>query len=479
MIIKTFTFIVLSAILISCSSNQENSQERIYIAMNEVKDVMTNLKPLNTKFEISANEESIINGEEGTVIYIPANSFVFEDGTKPKGEIEIELKECYTNASIIGQGLHTNSQGSILASAGMIYIAAKADGKNLEIRDGGALQIGFPKANSDTEMDLFYSVKARNGATTWIPDYKMFELDQAPQSEGSNLDSAPSVEYPIELTDNEYRYDLTFALGSGDIMDAKIVGYKGTVYEYIIDQSTVSDSFAKQFYLNNWRVHLEFKLNEKGKMYGYKLDEYDQTLDDEVTNDIPEAVKQTQKYFSSIPPIDFNTLLNGYQKDRYYALGIMGFRNIDWQKFKEKFRSKIQKSRNVASIKINQFELNNYVFAVTKLGWINCDRFLDIPADQKTDFIVNSAEKSEQKVRLIFENNGGERTIMNGETKSGKTIFKNVPIGQQTTVLGIGLMNGNPTLAKSKTKITKSPFTLNNFKEMDIVELENELNRIN
>ena len=108
MIIKTFTFIVLSVILISCSSNQEDSQERNYITMNEVKDVMTNLKPLKTKFEISANEESIINGEEGTVIYIPANSFVFEDGTKPKGEIEIELKECYTNASIIGQGLHTN-----------------------------------------------------------------------------------------------------------------------------------------------------------------------------------------------------------------------------------------------------------------------------------------------------------------------------------------------------------------------------------
>jgi hypothetical protein len=475
MIIKTFTFIVLSVILISCSSNQEDSQERNYITMNEVKDVMTNLKPLKTKFEISANEESIINGEEGTVIYIPANSFVFEDGTKPKGEIEIELKECYTNASIIGQGLHTNSQGSILASGGMIYIAAKADGKNLEIRDGAALQIGFPKANSDTEMDLFYSVKARNGATTWIPDYKMFELDQAPQSEGSNLDSAPPVEYPIELTKNEYRHQLVFAMCGGYMCDAKIEGYNGDIFQYLEDQKTVSDSFAKIFYKNNWRVHLDFKINEKGKLYNFRLEEYD---DGELTNYTPEAIKLAEQYFRSIPPIDMESI-GGFKKDEYYSLGIMGGRDIDWEKFKLKFRNQFAKSKKDASIKINQFELDNYVFAVTRLGWINCDRFLDIPADQKTDFIVNSAEKSEQKVRLIFENNGGERTIMNGETKSGKTIFKNVPIGQQITVLGIGLKNGNPTLAKSKTKITKSPFPLNNFKEMDIVELENELNRIN
>lgn len=479
MIKKIFTFIVLTTTLISCSGNQKDAQERKYIPMNEVKDVMTNLKPLKATFEISANDESVIQGEEGTVIYIPANSFEFADGTKPKGKIKIEFRECYNNASIIGQGLHTNSRGNILASGGMVYIAAKADGKDLEIKEGNALQIGFPKPNSTSDMDLFYSVKAPSGSTTWIPDYKMFELDQVEQSEESNTDSAPAPKYPIDLSDNEYRYDLSFALGSGDIMDARIVGYNGNVYDYLNDQSTVSDSFAKPFYLNEWRVHLEFKLNEQGKMYGYRPDKLNPHLDDDVTNDIPEAVQQTQKYFNSIPPIDFTTLDDGYKKNRYYALGIMGSRSIDWQKFKEKFRSKFQKSLNDASVKISGFELDNYVFAVTKLGWINCDRFLDIPEDQKIDFIVTSTESSEQKIRLIFENNGSERTIMNGETKDGETIFKNVPIGQQITVLGIGLKNGSPKLAKSKTKITKSPFTLSNYKEVDIVELESELNRIN
>lgn len=474
MIIKTFTSIVLSVILISCS-NQENAQERNYVQMDKLKDVMTNLKPLKAKFEITANEESIINGEQGTIIYIPANSFVFGDGTKPKGKIEIELKECYTNASIIGQGLHTNSQGNILASGGMVNIVAKADGKNLEIRDGGALQIGFPKTNSDTEMDLFYSVKAPNGAATWIPDYKMFELDQAPQIEKSNMDSAPPVEYPIELTENEYRYQLWIAMCGGDMFDVKVKGYNGDILDYISDQTTVSDAFAKKFYDNNWRVHLNFNINERGKLYNFRLDEYD---DGELTNYTPETIRLAEQYFKSIPPIDLKSI-DGFKKDQYYSLGIMGSRDIDWEKFKLKFRNQFAKSKKDASIKINQFELDNYVFAITRLGWINCDRFLDLPAEQKTDFVVKSTEKSDQKIRLIFENNGGERTIMNGETKDGKTIFKNVPIDQKITVLGIGLNNGNPTLAKSKTKISNSPFILNNAKEMDIAELENELNRIN
>lgn len=475
---KTFTFIALTVIFISCRSNQKDAQERKYIPMNEVKDVMTNLKPLKKSFEISANEGSIIRGEDGTVIYIPANTFEFKDGTNPKGKIKVELRECYTNASIIGQGLHTNSRGNILASGGMVYIAAKADGKDLEIKDGKALQLGFPKPNSVSEMDLFYSVKAPNGSSTWIPDYKMFELNQVEQSEEPNTESLTSPKHPIDLTDNDYRYDLSLALGSGDLLEARIVGYNGNVRGYLSDQSTVSDSFARPFYLNEWRVHLEVKLDEQGKMYGYRLDKTDPILDNDVTNDIIEAVKQTQKYFNSIPPIDFSTLYGGYQKNRYYALGIMGSRSIDWHKYKEKFRTKFQKSRDDASAKIKGFELDNYVFAVTKLGWINCDRFLDIPEDQKTDFIVNSTEKLEHKVRLIFENKEGERTIMNGETIDGKTIFKSVPIGQQITVLGIGLMNGNPTLAKSKTKISKSAFTLSNYKEVDIVELESELNRV-
>lgn len=479
MSLKAYSFIVLSVILISCSGNQDGISERNYIPMKDVKDVMTNLKPLKATFEISANEASVIRGKEGTVIYIPANSFEFENGRKPKGKISIELKECYTNASIIGQGLHTRSPGDILASGGMIHIAAQADGKNLVITDGSALQVGFPKSNSDAEMDLFYSVKAPTGATTWVPDYKMFELDQVSESESSNMEGEAPPNYPIEMTNNEYRHDLTLVLGSGDIMEAKIVGYNGTIFDYINDQATVSDSFAKRFYTNNWRVHLEFKLNENGKMYGYRPEKPDPYLDDEVTNHIPEAVQQAQKYFNSIPPIDFKTLYGGYQKDKYYALGIMGSRSIDWQKFKEKFRDKFQKSRNDASVKINQFELDNYVFAVTKLGWINCDRFLNIPDGQKTDYVVYSAENSEQKIRLIFENTEGERTIMNGETKHGKTIFKAVPIGQQITVIGIGLKKGNPTLAKSKTKISTSSFTLSNYKEMDIAELERELNQIN
>lgn len=464
----------------SCSGNQKDAQERKYIPMNEVKDVMTNLKPLKTTFEISANEESVIQGDEGTVIYIPANSFEFADGTKPKGKIKIELKECYTNASIIGQGLHTNSQGSILASGGMIYIAAKSDGKNLEIKDGSALQIGFPKSDSKNEMDLFYSVKAPNGLTTWIPDYKMFELDQPIISEVSNEDAVTPLKYPIEITDDMYDFYIECSGGNSASLDAIISGTNTNMWDYLNDQKNSQVKFAEEFYRNNYRFFINFHIDQNGKMFNFRLaDKDDGYYDENPPRYSEKAVQLYIDYLKKLPPFEVSSFTDGIRPGWDYSVGVSAYNGINWQKFKEKFRSKFQKSRNDASIKINGFELDNYVFAVTKLGWINCDRFLDIPDDQKTDFIVNSTEKSEQKIRLIFENNRGERTIMNGETKKGETIFKNVPIGQQITVLGIGLKNGTPTLAKSKTRISKSTFTLSNFKEVDIIELESELNRIN
>jgi hypothetical protein len=215
-------------------------------------------------------------------------------------------------------------------------------------------------------------------------------------------------------------------------------------------------------------------------MYNFKLAGKD---DGYYYNEQPcysvEAIALYIEYLKKIPPYDVASFPGGIALGWEYSVGVSGYRGINWQKFKAKFRAKFEKSRKDASIKIKGFELDNYVFAINKLGWINCDRFLDMPDDQKTDFIVNSNENIEQKIRLIFEGVDGERTILNGDTKAGKTIFKNVPLGQKITVLGIGLKNGTPILAKSKTKISKSAFTLSNYKELDIVELESVLNKIN
>jgi hypothetical protein len=45
---------------------------------------------------------------------------------------------------------------------------------------------------------------------------------------------------------------------------------------------------------------------------------------------------------------------------------------------------------------------NTYLFATNTLGWINCDRFMDIPQELKHDVIVQDADTAREHVFLVF-----------------------------------------------------------------------------
>lgn len=446
--------------------------------MKSVKDVMTNLKPPSSSYQISNSANEIIECEEGTSIYIPANSFVLKNGSVPKGNITITIKECYGLASIIGEGLHTESQGKILESAGMIKIIAKADGQKLEIKKGKAIQIGFPKKKkSNQEMDLFYLAES-----TWVPDYKMFELNQPMMAEGSDVnDGGGDLEYPIDVTEDMYDYFLDCTGGNSESLFAIISGTNKDMWHYLEDQRNSKVDFAKEFYENGYNFWIDFNIDPKGKMYNFRLLPHNNETH---YQDFPKkyttkAVNKYIDYLKKLPAFEISSFEDGINPEWDYGVGVSASQEIDWQKFKRKFREQFKENEKTASKKFNKRDLDYYIFSVTELGWINCDAFLDIPEDQKTDFVVKVPENIEQKVRLIFDNNGGERTVMNGQDKKGETIFRGVPINQSVTIVGISYSDANPSLSRAKVNISKNGFELKSFKKISIDELEKELNGLN
>lgn len=485
------TFVFLT-ILLSCSGGKS---KRKRVPINSLEDVMTNLAPIPKSFEINPSEESILKGDKGTAIYIPADAFQFEDGTLPTEKINIELKECYTLTDMISENLQTTSMGFMLETAGMIYINATSDGKQLSIKKDKAVVVGFPKSNNQDTMDLFYQQQMPDSTTTWIPDYLMYQYDQSespqnttyeqPSNGGgdfSAIDSLPSdstsypIKYPIEMTDDVYYYQLSCDAYTATFVYIQPIGYNGSVLDYIRDPSNNDTAIAREFGVNNWTVIFNVNIDKNGKFTNFRVDNEEWSAYSEKLIYTDRAIKLAEEYFRRFPPLDIKNYKEGVKHDWDYGIGLSSHRDINWDRFREKFREKYSDFKNRAVEKIDKGALDYYMFSVTKMGWINCDRFLDVTEEEKVDFIVKTEKPNDTKIQIVFD---GIRGLMNGNLEGGQIVFNNVPANKKIKVIGISYSNGKPTMGIAETTIGKNSFELTGFKEFSLDQLEIELNKLN
>jgi hypothetical protein len=361
----------------------------------------------------------------------------------------------------------------------MINLKVTADGRELTIKKGKALVIGFPKNNQPDTMDLFYEFTDDKDNKTWVPDYNMFEaeamLDTKIDSLQNDGDKTPSLNYPIEMTEDLYDYKFSPALMTATFYDLKLKGQDRTIIDYISDPESISDSIAKKFVENNWRVHYKFNIDKNGRIINLKVED-----DKEHTNYNAYALNIGIDFLKKAPAFDIenykdsitNEVLN-YAWD--YNLGFMGSKQINWDKFKERFREQFAEYKNKAIQKLDKSALDLYLFSATKMGWINCDKFWDTK-DEKIDFFVKITDPKNTKVQIVFTD---IKSIMNGEMEKDQVIFRNVPVNRKIKVIGISYSNGKPTLSYGLTKTTRSGIELGNFKEFTLNQLEEELNKVN
>ena len=150
-------------LLFSCSS------EKKYKPVKNVADILENIQPTLQEQEIDPTIDNTMKGERGTVIYIPAHSLELPDGTQPKGKVRVTLKECYNTADFLSNGLSATSGSFLLETGGMIYLSAKADGKELVVNKNKSFVVAFPKKDTAKPMETFYGVEGEAGDISWKP----------------------------------------------------------------------------------------------------------------------------------------------------------------------------------------------------------------------------------------------------------------------------------------------------------------------
>lgn len=114
-----------------------------------------------------------------------------------------------------------------------------------------------------------------------------------------------------------------------------------------------------------------------------------------------------------------------------------------------------------------------YLASVNNLGWINCDRFYDVPKSQRTQLLV----KAEAPVRMIFRD---INSVMNGGVVRGepeKYGFSGVPEGAPVTLFSMKQEEGDLYLAMRNTRVGEEQPPLE-YRRVEEAELEARLNNL-
>lgn len=457
---KFLSFTCFLILLFSCS--QEKKKNVSYPIQNKLSGIKFShfeqvFKAKEQVFQWNTNKDTLLTLEKGTKIFLPKGCVDLIEKNK---SVQVKVKECYDISDFIAEKLTTISDKGILETGGMVHVDIDQNGTDLELKKGAEYQIYFPKNGvQKSDMKTFYGSKVENDKIVWNEgkettsskvNINLFDVEGAPEIDTSLIDSTTcKINVSLRVT----------YIGYNEVK-WKINNTNEYFPDFVDKNFKPSEQMRKDFCENLFETEYDLKYNSEGKIIDVKV----------IKSSTKEYDSIFIQFLKNAPNIDMTSMPKMF--DDYYSLGISWSNSYHYDKeeYTEKFRNKYLNFYDKPISAVNKAELNYYVLNVTKLGWINCDRFWETK-DEKIDFIVNSSE--ELNLNLVFDD---IKSIMPATKKGNSYIFQNVPINRKIKLLGIKFGEGNVQLATSKTVISRNTFALNNFKDFTLTELEKELN---
>lgn len=425
---------------------------------NDQKAFQQTLAVKSETLQIDNTKDTLIFGSKGTGLFFEKESFELPDGTKPKGKIVIQLKECYTNADIVRENLSTTSNGQLLETRGMINVAAFSGSQALQLKQGKKFIIHFPKDSSDRkkQMNLFYANdNGSEAAIDWKLDTVTILKPTAYMSGWFHTGHAYGDSTKRGFYFKGEKTDSIFDYFYKHFDNTKLQPVKNTIEKAYLADFIVS----KQGKIKNLTIQEE-QIDSSGKIVKVKskVDPYLYT------------------YIENFPLLEPFRLIDGSLYDSKCSFNItMGvyppdYRNND--NYNRLFNEKYGVFKNRSITSMDDAELDYYIFSSTKLGWINCDFFWDVQ-DEKIDYIVKTDPAAKPNIKLVFKN---AKSILTGTLVGEKYIFKNVPINQDIKIVAISFEGNKPLLSVSVTKTGKQVFDKFDYRAFALADLEKELN---
>lgn len=501
-------------------------------------------RPKVQHFTIDGGVAKTITAAAGTTILFPAGCFLNAASETISGPVQVEVVEALALKDFISGGLATVSDGKLLLSNGMLYLNATANGRQLQPDTANPPVVTLPGMGAGGNFEMF-----TGDGSNWQPDSSMTEKDfvvtlplDLLYPEGNrffwrciydvgganekyllydtavcNVENKAFENTVIATREFKQRYSalhammqwMSYLLYENDL--AQVSECERGLHNYdvfeVYFQNPMrsfreSDSIAKQLYISY------FKTNEKklekfcaaaNKFYqvhysnwtdtNYYFDFRKQSLEQQYMGVLTIFPPKNTKAFKqfNVPGVNI-TDSNARQlllqkgmavKDINEMLSYHYYRNavINLLKAEKESRKDYTKLQQLYS---------TTVFSVTKMGWINCDRFYDDPDAGKAEIFVSNGSGTplrfidcslvipSMNVRLTaWQQDDGRYTFTQ---KDGRYI--KLPIGKQALVVGTSLQDNTLYFAAQKITI-KDGITVNlPMKQMAAASLPDSLQAV-
>lgn len=402
-----------------------------------------------TAFEITGGTDTTVFAPQGTRIFVPKGAFAFLDGTSAQGPITLEVKELYSTSDMVLSGTSTMSGTAPLETGGMIHLQALCQGRELVLKPGANVIVHFPRERGESpRMSLFYP--APGSSDSAVVDW--------------STDTTALVKSVLKLGMWGYRWvshddSTAFEFTPQNFVDT---GYSWNPMELYVDRFDFSEPARKEIAALEKYVEVQFMIDTTGRVSR-------PVVKDKVSSG---TRSELIRFVRNLPLLEPGVDRTGTVIEREGHLGVMDggvvplFRTDS--AYVSSFNRKYARFEREPIKSMNDAELNYYIFSVSKLGWINCDRFMEAP--ERVDFAVAGDKAID--IKLVLKDAKG---VLRPEWVSGQFVFHGVPKGAPATVIAIDRRSPQLLTAIQDVVVSENPLPQLAYAQTTLAELRGKL----
>lgn len=459
---------------------QQKAMDSLYAAMDKTFQV----------FMINTSKDTILTCAEGTIITIPAHCFTDKSRKKISGLVKFEVKEYYAVEDMLFASLNSVSNGNLLESGGMLYMKASQNDSPLGLLASKNVTVQMPTRQKVSDMQLFYGEghdhklnwkqsnnkknknKSSNRNTPKKKNYNtIYTIDKTIVYSKNNQ---PEIEVEHRAPKNSFKTDLSNKQDTVVVtfkMDAKgrVKNYKTVLNNQEKGASrAASTGFyrkhrygTRSYFVNTQNKlapgkthYVTYSLNRKNTFHGIPLTSHSLGIGNEQIKTLKKAFRKGD---STITVTMTQIYVCTSKKDEEKAIS-----------------EKIKQLEQGKNVKVSKEEMQYYVYDLNNLGWINCDRFYDVPQAEKTTYRIAGNNQKTDDVKIIFSD---MKSIMQGNNTKRAVEFDNIPEQMDITVIGIRYNDSNAKyeFATEKTTTSDTDTDLRYFPVSSITEMKEKI----
>jgi hypothetical protein len=403
--------------IIKDSTKVENNVEHAQ-KIEMLNDFIAKIQKKGELFTISNLRDTTIKAAEGTVFYIPMNSFNTTDS------VVFEVKEYYKYSDMVVNGLTTMADDKQLISGGMLSLNATVKGKEVVMNPSKEIRVFIPNLTAKDSMKIFEGKKRETQDFNLQKNTVIAQNNINWQLTKVRIDSAVLKMFirAIDLKDDQIHYTTTNFGNKTKAVFHRALSSKLSKSELLVLlKKKYGDYYDKIRVHNQWKRDLLFRNNEALEEEYYHL-AYNSWGVGDTAELLPISIR-----IYKLTPID-----TVYKILKWISKGY------------------VTTNRPLFSTNILSMVGEKYSIGINKLGWINCDRFYNYKG-KKSSINVDLKDSAHLFVTyMVFEK---LKIIVKAYENGNMALFSNIPMGEPVKIISIGVKD-NKTVTAIKSIIT-------------------------